>query len=463
MARKKLFTVTDLGGGDGGKGGVVHKICTFMKAHTVIKVGGAQGSHGVRTSRGDAFNFSQFGCGALEGTQTYVSKNFVVDPLGLMYEGELLKYGCGIRNIFDTITIDQNALCVTPFHRIMSQLRELMRRDNPRGTVGTGVGEAFADREKFPEFAIHIKDIGKPQLRKMLAEVREQKLYEAPPLMLLENFLENDREHVRWLFDTLHDPAVVEVTAYKFEEMAQLVKIADTEYLKNKILSRDGVVVVESSHGVLTDKYHGFHPHTSKLRTVPAETTFNLLEECGYDGEVVKLGVTRAYQIRHGAGPMVTENSSMLENLLPGSHKDENRWQGRVRVGPLDFVALRYTVNVCGGAEAFDGIAVTWFDQIVQNGVWNICVMYGNTEDQEFFDKDEIHVRRGADQAQLAHQEKLGELLRMCRPNVMQYPILSAWNQERLVKLCEHVFTDNLGVPISMISFGPTEEDKVCL
>ena len=52
---KKVFIVTDLGGGDGGKGGVVHKICTETKAHTVVKVGGAQGSHGVHTIRGENF------------------------------------------------------------------------------------------------------------------------------------------------------------------------------------------------------------------------------------------------------------------------------------------------------------------------------------------------------------------------------------------------------------------------
>ena len=63
MTEKKAYTVTDLGGGDGGKGGVVHKLCSLRKPHTVIKVGGAQGHHGVTTSRGEQFAFSQFGCG----------------------------------------------------------------------------------------------------------------------------------------------------------------------------------------------------------------------------------------------------------------------------------------------------------------------------------------------------------------------------------------------------------------
>lgn len=465
MAKKKLFTITDLGGGDGGKGGVVHKICKVMKAHTVVKVGGAQGSHGVRTARGDAFNFSQFGCGTLECTQTYISKNFVVDPLGLIYEGQLLKYRHGVGDVFNMITIDKDALCVTPFHRIASQLREMAYKDNPRGTIGTGVGEAFVDRETLPDLAIHVRDIDKPYLYQKLAAVREQKLQELSHVVSVENFWESDRKHILWLLDSLKNPAVVDTTADKFRQMTAFVKIVDADHLKNKILSRDGVVVVESSHGVLTDRYHGFCPHTSKLRTVPAATTLNLLDNCGYNGEIAKLGVTRAYQIRHGAGPMVTEDPAMLENLLPGSHKEENRWQGKVRAGPLDFVALRYAVNVCGGVEAFDGVAVTWFDQILKNGQWLICNTYsGGATDKEFFDDNlEIRVRRGADAAQLAYQEKLGKLLKMCRPNIIKYPISSDADGERCIPMCEDVFTQNLGILVSMISFGPTEEDKICL
>ena len=38
---------------------------------------------------------------------------------------------------------DPNCLCATPFHRIASELEEIKRKDNPRGTVGTGVGQAY--------------------------------------------------------------------------------------------------------------------------------------------------------------------------------------------------------------------------------------------------------------------------------------------------------------------------------
>lgn len=159
MKKKQLFIITDLGGGDGGKGGVVHKVCSVKKAHTVVKVGGAQGSHGVRTLNGQSFNFSQFGCGTFEGVRTHISDLMVIEPYRLLKEAEQLKYEWAIHNIFDYLTIDENALCVTPYHSIASQLRELDRKDHPKGTIGTGVGETFYDAEIYPELAIRAKDI----------------------------------------------------------------------------------------------------------------------------------------------------------------------------------------------------------------------------------------------------------------------------------------------------------------
>ena len=463
-ARKQLFIIADLGGGDGGKGGVVHKICEVKKAHTVLKVGGAQGSHGVRTSGGLSFDFSQFGCGTLEGIRTHVTSKMVVDPNALVHEGNLLKYTCGIRNAFDMITVDKEALCVTPFHRIASQLRELSRKDNPKGTVGTGVGEAVMDAELFPHLAIRVKDIASPHLSDMLEAVRIQKIRDLEGIIVgVENLWDADRVAADALTTVLYNQAMSQATAQGFREMALLVRVVDADYLKREIFSRDGTVVVETSHGILTDRYHGFYPHTTKLRTVPS-VSLGLAQDCGYDGEILLIGVTRAYQIRHGAGPMVTECPEQVEKLLPGSHKEENRWQGKVRVGPLDFVSLRYAIEVCGGAQAFSGLAVTWFDQIPVFGSWQWCDSYQGADDPNFFyPSGEICVRYGADNEQLMYQQRLGELLRKCKPNVTAYNIAQGVERDDLVALCTGVMKEHLNVPVRIISFGATEKDKVCI
>ncbi|MES2931227.1 MAG: adenylosuccinate synthetase [Patescibacteria group bacterium] len=457
--RKKLFTVTDLGGGDGGKGGVVHKLCDVLKPHTVIKVGGAQGSHGVRTARGESYNFSQFGCGTFNGVRTFLSQNMVIDPNGILNEGTALKYECGIGNVFDSLAIDEEALCITPYHGIASRLRELARKGNPKGTIGIGVGEAYLDSEVTPQLAIRARDLADPKLRDTLEAVRLNKLTELEEV-IDERFWDSDQEAANRQINLLRDPGLIDWTLNRFSEMRQRVRVVGRDYLSD-LLAQDGAIVVESSHGILTDRYHGFHPHTTKLRTLPSRT-HDMLRDAGYAGEVYNLGVTRGYQIRHGAGPMVTSSPDMVESLLPGSSKDENRFQGKVRVGPLDFVALRYAIEVCGGPSAFDGIAVTWFDQIQKLGSWEVCDRYqGATEPEFFTPTGAIRVRRGDDSTQLAYQERLGHQLNRCQPIVTVRTIPE--EQSGIIRLCSEVFVEKLGVSLRMLSLGPTEKDKVCL
>src|SRR6056297_1112515 len=122
---KKVYLVTDLGAGDGGKGGVVHKLAYSKRARTIVKVGGAQGSHGVRTAAGQSFAFSQFGCGTFEGVRTHLSHRIVIDPIGIMNEAMALRYEAGLHDPCSLLTIDESTLCNTPFHGIASRIKEL--------------------------------------------------------------------------------------------------------------------------------------------------------------------------------------------------------------------------------------------------------------------------------------------------------------------------------------------------
>jgi len=458
---KKVYTVTDLGPGDGGKGGVVHKISTMMRAHTIVKVGGAQGSHGVCTSRGERFAFGQWGCGTFEGTRTHLSPRMVISPEGLLNEADALRYKHGIHNAFDLLTVDERALCATPYHGIASRLKELARGNNPRGTIGTGVGETYRDLCRLPEMAIRAGDISRPDIRNRLVSVREQQKRDLAAIIRGE-FLPGDREEADMEISRLYDDGYLDFILNRFQELSLQVKIVDPDYLGREILSRDGVVVVESSHGVLTDHFHGFHPHTSALRTLPC-FTHAMLKDAGYDGQVVNIGVTRAYHIRHGAGPMPTDDPAMLENLLPGSHKPADRYQGQVRVGPLDLVMLRYAIEVCGGPTAFDGLAVTWFDQIQTNGAWHFSNRYSGADDSTYFSSSgEILVRRGADNDQLEYQEALGKQLLGCTPEITTVNIPLDAGRDELFSLCAGALQEKVNVPVRMVSFGPTERDKIC-
>jgi len=457
----KVYTVTDLGPGDGGKGGVVHKISSMTRAHTIVKVGGAQGSHGVCTSAGEKFAFSQWGCGTFEGVKTHLSSLIVVSPEGLLNEAASLRYRHGIHDPFAMLTIDRDALCATPYHGIASRIKEMARGNNPRGTIGTGVGEAYRDAADSPELAIRVRDLDDSRLADTLDAIRQLQIKRLRPL--IESYvLSVDQETALNEFSLLLEDDFLGYIVGRFRQVAKQAKIVGHEYLGTDILTQKGAVVVESSHGILTDHYHGFHPHTSAIRTLPCFTHRLLAESC-FDGQIVNLGVTRAYQIRHGAGPMPTADPDMTETLLPGSHKEENRYQGKVRVGPMDLQLLRYAIEVCGGPSAFDGLAITWFDQIQINRVWHVCHSYQSPLDPTFFTPDgALKVRRGCDEAQLRYQQSLGSQLKLCQPVIDSIELEASASHDDLFDLCANLLVEKLGVAVRMISFGPTERDKLC-
>lgn len=458
---RKVYVGTDAGPGDGGKGGFIHWAALALGAHTVIKEGGAQGNHGMSNSKGERFAFSQWGCGTLEGIPTFVSPRFVASPVGLLNEAQALRYQAGVHDPFALLTVDGRCVCTTSFHGIASRLKEMARGNNPRGTIGTGVGEAFRYAQRAPELTITAGDMSSVNLRERLAAVREQIRKDLSPITAGE-FMPDDREAVAHEIALLNDDSYLDAVEGWFREVARLVRVVDADYLGRVVLKRDGTAVVERSHGVLTDEFYGFHPHTSALRTLPSFTQ-GMLRDAGYGGPIVNIAIHRAYTIRHGAGPMPTADPSMGETLLPGSHKATNRYQGEVRVGALDLPLLRYAINAAGGQQAFDGLAITWFDQVVTNGEWRLCNRYREgTDDRDFFTPEgELKVRHGDGEVQLRYTEGLGARLKGCVPEIEVRRIPAGATREELFELCAATLNERLGIPVRLLSLGPTETDKI--
>jgi adenylosuccinate synthase len=461
---KKIYTVTDLGGGDGGKGGVVHALCATQHPHTVIKVGGTQGSHGVRTSRGENFNFSQFGCGTFEGIATFISKNFVASPLGLLNEANSLKYKNGVSDPFSLLTIDEHTLCTTPYHGRASRIKELARKDNPRSIVGTGAGEAYMDLQLHPELALRISDL-LGSFEHKLKLIRAQKYAEIEAIAK-DSFLAADMKLLEQEMDVFNDEGYFDWIVERFRYVAKELRIVDEDYLRKTILHKDGIAVIESSHGILTDYLKGLSPHTSRLRTLPQISSWGLLEENDYDGQVVRLGVTRAHQIMHGAGPFVVDDESMAQSLYGGSYEldDPDRYRGRVRVGPLDTVLLRYALAASGGASLYDGICLTWFDSMSKLGTWPVCYSYNNTDPRYVSDNGTIMVKDCVDEGeQLSYQTALTQSLYNCTPSIKQHCVPPNASHVDIAGICKAALDDTLGVPIRMIGIGPTENQKILI
>lgn len=449
------YVLTDLGFGDCGKGTTTHWLSRYKHAHTVIRTGGPQALHNVLTSTGKQFGFSQFGSASLRGSVTHLSRHMLIDPYRLLEEGRNLRDEHAIRDIFDRITINENCLAITPWQAIANRLLELARQ-NRQTSVGVGVGETVRDSEILGVDALFARDFGNNYLAEKLANIRVLKLQQ------LEEVLENRDglpESAQEDLEYLLDDSKVEVATTFFRDFAKLVAILPDSYTSS-LLRMNMPIIFEPSQGVLLDRWYGFHPFTTKIETTN-QAALDLLAENNYQGEIVRLGVIRAYQTRHGAGPFVSE-SSTLSRLVPDLHNSSDHpWQGNFRVGQLDTVATRYAIDVCGGPSAFNGLVVTCLDRLDDMPSWNIVDRYRpNWQDMQHeewdpcfrwtsgFARDIVVSRAGRTEEQLAYQENLSAALESCIP-VSRYNVRG--NKQAYLQEIE----ERLKVPVALASYGP--------
>ena len=413
----KHIIVADLGYGDAGKGGIVDWLCSPLgggaePVHTVVRYnGGAQAAHNVVTPDGRWHTFAQFGSGTFTpGVRTFLSRFMMVDPLAMVAEAEHLAEEAehlaagGVAGPFALVDVDRDALLTTPYHQAANQARERARGAGRHGSCGMGIGETAAYALSYPADAPRAGDcLAGRDLERKLTLLRDWAVAEAAAGTATEAAAGTAAEAAAGT--GLPPPSVV---AGAFRAWAGRVTLTGDGHLA-RLLRRPGSAVFEGAQGVLLDEWRGFHPYTTW-----STTTFGnaeaLLREAGMDGAAIRLGVTRTYQVRHGPGPFVSEDPTLE---LPEAHNRTGRWQGPVRAGHLDAVALRYAIEACGGVDA---IALTHLDTArAHAGKLRACRAYRVTvrPGGRTGLTDRLAIGPPRD---LAYQERLTGMLRSARP-----------------------------------------------
>jgi adenylosuccinate synthase len=223
----------------------------------------------------------------------------------------------------------------------------------------------------------------------------------------------------------------------EFVAVAQIVP----ESFLHTVLQRPGAVVFEGAQGVLLDEWHGFHPYTTWSTTTLANAE-QLLAEATYTGQVTRIGISRAYATRHGAGPFVSEDAR-LSAALPDAANHHGTWQQGFRVGWLDLLLLRYAVDVVG---RLDYLALTCLDRLATVAPLQLCTAYQGPDGRLI-----ERLLPAATPQDLAHQTALTAQLMACRPRLTEVPSGAA-----LVAAVQ----DALQLPVGLRSYGPTAEDK---
>ena len=447
----QAVVVTDLSFGDASKGSTTdYLVRQADSAVVVMHTGGAQRAHNVITPEGLHHKFAQFGSGSLvDGVRTHIGPQFLINPVSMLDEGKHLVEELGVENVWERVTVDKNALIITPWQIAANKLRELARGSNRHGSCGRGIGETQADCLRDPDVAVRAGDLLNPQLLwRKLEQMREMKYNQ-----LLDEIGKSKLKN--WgIFD---DSSVLSGTFDLYQKWVELVEIVGSDYLQLLNLQHE-LMVFEGAQGVLLDEWFGFHPYTT-WSTTTHENALALLDGIDFNGEVVKLGIMRAYTTRHGPGPFVTEDEKMTVTT-PDYHNDTGKWQGGFRVGHLDLVAHRYALDVCGET---DGLVVSCLDRLADQNEWKFCREYwldGRYDDAhqyfEFNSSGLVTSIKVGVKDDLDYQTRLTELLSMCHPVYGSQSVANCSDPKEFLEVVE----DHLGLPIRIASFGPTAADK---
>ncbi|MRS01999.1 adenylosuccinate synthetase [bacterium] len=363
----RVYVIVDLGFGDAGKGLITDFLVRQTQAGVVVRYnGGAQAGHNVVTPEGVHHTFSQFGSGSFTaGVKTYLAKDMVVHPGALIFEGDVLVKK-GISDIFSRIKIAPQALIITPYHQAANRIKEMARGSGRHGSCGVGVGESVEDALAGYDDCIVAGDLAKPDLiQQKMASIRERK-----QKALLEAYgqgLPSDPADSEWQVFLQEDLAERWMDSMQKITELDLVDNADTI---SGWVKESEVLVFEGAQGVLLDARAGFLPYNSWTNCSP-ENAIALLRQHAPCSEIIKVGVSRCYTVRHGPGPLPTETHE-LDDII-NEHNHMNAWQGGIRYGWFDQVLFNYALNVIMGVDL---LAITHLDILDRLKSWKMGKRY---------------------------------------------------------------------------------------
>lgn len=292
--------ILGLGMGDEGKGSLTEYLCSQDPENTLVVrfSGGQQAAHTV--NKGDIKHvFHHFGSGTLSRCPTYWSKYCTFNPMVLWDEYLELK----AKGIDPKLYIHPDCAVTTPYDMYPSKDSQEYRH----GTTGHGI---FRTKERHASGpALTLRDLvlsPGPELDKVLEDIRKYYDTEALDLERYWNSVFNIRSRLGTSLIIAYNPPVHEH------------------------------IVFEGSQGLMLDEHIGHMPHCT-----PSDITPRPILEMGYDLDEIFL-VTRAYQTRHGNGPMTNEKHSVKPINNEAETCTYNEYQGEFRTTVLDLDILRH-------------------------------------------------------------------------------------------------------------------------
>ncbi len=457
--------IVDLGFGDAGKGSIVDYLAHARGVSTIIRyTGGPHAAHHVVRADGISHAFCQFGATFKPGVRSHLARNVIVKPENLIYEARALQ-GKGISEPFHQRSINPACRVVTSYHAMLCQMKEIARGENRRGTVGIGAGEAVAESEQLPDLALRVADLYEPvPLREKLCAHYERAHRQAQTLLstCTDASLRNES---RALYDSFRTRVRLKnlLAFYRAFATQFPITLCSDEAAIEQSRQQIGGLIFEGANAALLDRDHGYYPYVAKTDTT-TRPALDILERTAFDGTIQIIGIVRAFGYRHGPGPFVTEDPH-LAGLFEEQHNKANAWQGCVRYGWFDLLAIRHGIRL---NLRIDALALTMLDHLAKLDEFRVCLSYEycGTERHcldDYFEWTTTPAGRAIITAirpvPTCRCDELARLLFDCIPTEWRRFSRSANLATEFIDFLES--PAGLDLPVQITSAGPTLADKV--
>lgn len=313
--------------GDEGKGMVTNALARLLPASETAVVrfnGGAQAGHTVELHSGHRHVFSHFGSGSLVGAATILSKHFLINPRVYHHESLELSH---IRNDlhldYPPVYVSEECRVTMPTDVWVNRYLERIRGDGRHGSCGLGINETVTryDVTTAPRLKA-LRDMVPYELADYIKFLREEYTVDR---LVQAGITVDDNLLVQMTYETYAVQFINSLMSFMWDDDdIHIVSDAD-------LYATHPHLIFEGAQGLLLDEHKGEFPYVTRSNT----GLTNVVDQVAGDAVLNVWYVTRAYLTRHGAGPLVGEDSNIGSRVTDLTNKP-NDWQGSLRFAPLD-------------------------------------------------------------------------------------------------------------------------------
>lgn len=333
--------------GDEGKGKITNYFST--KADVVVRYQGGNNAGHTIVFDGKKYALRLLPSGIFDENICCVMGNgMVINPRALIEElEEIKKAGFSTHHLF----ISDRSHVLFDYHIELDRLNEEHLKDKKIGTTKKGIGPCYTD--KTSRIGMRMCDFISDEFPNLYKELLERK-----------------NQEITFLGGT---PIDYESTVKEYMILAQKISpmVCDTIALLKEARKQNKNILFEGAQGALLDIDFGSYPYvTSSSLTSGGALSGSGIGLHGID-EV--LGIVKAYQTRVGEGAFPSE----LHNEIGDYIREKGHEYGTVthrprRIGYLDLVALKYSIQVNG----ITAICLTLLDVLQGLDELKICTSY---------------------------------------------------------------------------------------